>query len=120
MAKNLIGDKWLDASDGAVITITNPATGKVIDTVPESTQKDCDAAVQAAKKGQKVWVKRPLHERAKILMKFVSLVERDKDELAKLLSDETGKPLKEAYGEIANVSIGIPAFCEKLNMNMET
>lgn len=113
MAKNLIGDKWLDASDGAVITITNPATGKVIDTVPESTQKDCDAAVQAAKKGQKIWVKRPLHERAKILMKFVSLVERDKEELAKLLSDETGKPLKEAYGEIANVSIGIPAFCEK-------
>ena len=50
MAKNLIGSKWLDASDGAVITITNPATGAVIDTVPESTKKDCDAAVQAAKK----------------------------------------------------------------------
>jgi succinate-semialdehyde dehydrogenase/glutarate-semialdehyde dehydrogenase len=46
-------------------------------------------------------------------MKFVSLVERDKDILAKLLSDETGKPITEAYGEIANVSIGVPAFCEK-------
>lgn len=113
MAKNLIGNKWLDASDGGVITITNPATGQVIDTVPESTARDCDAAVQAAKKGQKLWVKRPLHERAKILMKFVSLVERDKDELAKLLCAETGKPIKEAYGEIANVSIGVPAFCEK-------
>lgn len=113
MAKNLIGNKWLDASDGGVITITNPATGQVIDTVPESTARDCDAAVQAAKKGQKLWVKRPLHERAKILMKFVSLVERNKDELAKLLCAETGKPIKEAYGEIANVSIGVPAFCEK-------
>ena len=113
MSKNLIGNKWLDASDGGVITITNPATGQVIDTVPESTARDCDAAVQAAKKGQKLWVKRPLHERAKILMKFVSLVERDKDELAKLLCAETGKPIKEAYGEIANVSIGVPAFCEK-------
>ena len=113
MAKNLIGNKWLDASDGGVISITNPATGQVIDTVPESTARDCDAAVQAAKKGQKLWVKRPLHERAKILMKFVSLVERDKDELAKLLCAETGKPIKEAYGEIANVSIGVPAFCEK-------
>ncbi len=113
MAKNLIGDKWLDASDGGIITITNPATKEVIDTVPESTKKDCDAAVQAAKKGQKIWSQRPLHERASILMKFVSLVEKHKDELAKLLSDETGKPITEAYGEIANVSIGIPAFCEK-------
>ena len=113
MAKNLIGNKWLDASDGAVITITNPATREVIDTVPESTQKDCDAAVAAARKGQKLWVKKPIYERAAILMKFVSLVEKHKDELAKLLSDETGKPITEAYGEIANVSIGIPAFCEQ-------
>ena len=113
MAKNLIGNKWLDASDSAIITITNPATGEVIDTVPESTQKDCDATVQIAKKAQKIWAKRPLHERARILMKFVSLVERDKDSLAKLLSDETGKTITEAYNEIANVSIGIPAFCEK-------
>ena len=113
MAKNLIGSEWLNASDGAIIKITNPATNEFIDSVPESTKKDCDAAVQAATKGQKLWVKRPLHERAAILMKFVSLVERDKDKLAKLLSDETGKPITEAYGEIGNVSIGIPAFCEK-------
>ena len=113
MAKNLIGNKWLNASSGEVITITNPATNEILDTVPESTQKDCDAAVSAAKKGQKIWAKRPLHERASILMKFVSLVERDKEDLATLLSAETGKPIKEAYAEIANVSIGIPAFCEK-------
>lgn len=113
MAKNLIGSDWTDASDGGLIRITNPATGALIDTVPESTKKDCDMAVQAAKKAQKIWVKKPIHERASILMKFVELVEKNKDELAKLLSDETGKPITEAYGEIANVSIGIPAFCEK-------
>ena len=113
MAKNLIGNDWTDASDGGLIRITNPATGVLIDTVPESTKRDCDLAVQAAKKAQKIWVKKPMHERVSILMKFVSLVEKNKDELAKLLSDETGKPITEAYGEIANVSIGIPAFCEK-------
>ena len=113
MAKNLIGAEWLDASDGALIRIVNPATGTLIDTVPESTKKDCDMAVQAAKKGQKIWVKRPIHERASILMRFVELVEQHKDELARLLSDETGKPISEAYGEIANVSIGVPAFCER-------
>jgi len=112
MAKNLIGTEWMEASNGAVINIVNPATGTLIDTVPESTKQDCDKAVQAAKKGQKEWVKKPMHERASILMKFVSLVEKHKDELARLLSDETGKPISEAYGEIANVSIGVPAFCE--------
>lgn len=113
MAKNLIGAEWLDSADKKVINITNPATNELIDTVPESTKKDCDMAVQAAKKGQKIWAKKPLHERATILMEFVKLVEKNKDRLAKLLSDETGKPITEAYGEIANVSIGIPAFCEK-------
>ena len=54
MAKNLIGSEWLNASDGAIIKITNPATNEFIDSVPESTKKDCDAAVQAAKKGQKI------------------------------------------------------------------
>lgn len=111
--KNLIGKDWCDASNSKTITITNPATNEIIDTVPESTEEDCDRAVKAAKAGQKIWAKKPLHERGKILMKFVELVEKNKDELAKLLSDETGKPITEAYGEIANVSIGIPAFVEK-------
>lgn len=111
--KNLIGNKWLDASNGEVFNIINPANNQIIDSVPESTQKDCDAAVQVAKKAQKIWAKKSIAERAKILMKFVSLVERDKDTLAKLLSDETGKTITEAYGEISNVSIGVSAFCEK-------
>ena len=112
MAKNLIGKNWCDASDGRTINITNPATNELIDTVPESSNLDCDKAVEAAVEGQREWVKKPIHERANILMKFVSLIEEHKDELAKLLSDETGKPISEAIGEIANVSIGIPAFCE--------
>ncbi len=113
MAKNLIGENWCDASDGRTIKITNPATNELIDTVPESNKLDCDKAVEAAYVAQKEWAKKPVHERASILMKFVSIVESHKDELAKLLSDETGKPISEAIGEIANVSIGVPAFCEK-------
>ena len=112
MAKNLIGNNWCDASNGEVINITNPATNALIDTVPKSTKEDCDKAVEAAFVAQKEWAKVPLYERAARLMNFVSLVERDKESLAKLLCDETGKPINEAIGEIANVSIGVPAFCE--------
>ena len=113
MAKNLIGKNWCDASDGRTIKVSNPATNELIDTVPESSKLDCDKAVEEAHTAQKEWAKKPIHERASILMKFVSIVESHKDELAKLLSDETGKPISEAIGEIANVSIGVPAFCEK-------
>jgi len=113
MAKNLIGNKWVDSSSSNTLNVINPATGEVIDTVPESNEKDADLAVEAALEGYKKWSKRPLHERGKILMKFAELVEKNKDELAKLLSDETGKPISEAIGEIANVQIGVPAFVEK-------
>ena len=112
MAKNLIGNQWLDSSSGEVIRIINPATAELIDTVPESTKEDCDLAVSAALKAQKDWEAKPLYERASILMKFVHLVEENKEELANLLSCETGKPITEAIAEVANVSVGVPAFCE--------
>ena len=84
MAKNLIGNNWCDASDNNVIEIHNPATNELIDTVPVSTEEDCNNAVSEAKKYQKEWAKKPLHERAAILMKFVSIIESHKEELAKL------------------------------------
>ena len=51
MAKNLIGSEWVDASSGKVIEVYNPATNELIDTVPDTTEEDCDRAVEAAKKG---------------------------------------------------------------------
>lgn len=111
--KNLIGYEWKDASDGATIEVTNPATNEVIATVPNVTEQDVDEAVKVAVIEQKKWAEVSIYERAEKLYKFVELVEANKDRLAKLLSDETGKPIKEAYGEIANVKIGVRAFVER-------
>lgn len=111
--KNLIGYDWKDASDGATIEVTNPATNEVIATVPNVTEQDVDEAVKVAVVEQKKWAEISIYDRAEKLYKFVDLVEKNKDRLARLLSDETGKPIKEAYGEIANVKIGVRAFVEK-------
>lgn len=111
--KNLIGYEWKEARDGAKIEVVNPATGKLIDTVPNVTDEDVDEAVKVAVIEQKKWEKVPMHERADILCKFVELVEKDKERLAKLLSNETGKPITEARAEIANVKVGVKAFVEK-------
>ena len=111
--KNLIGYEWKDASNKAVIEVVNPATSELIDTVPNVTLEDVDEAVKVAQVEQKKWAKVSIYDRADILYKFVDLVEENKDRLAKLLSEETGKPIKEAYGEIANVKIGVRGFVER-------
>ena len=111
--KNLIGYEWKDASNGAVIEVVNPAKQELIDTVPNVTLEDVDTAVKVAQIEQKKWEKVSIYDRADILYKFVDLVEENKERLARLLSDETGKPIKEARGEIANVRIGVRGFVEK-------
>lgn len=111
--KNLIGGEKLDASNGAVIEVINPATKEVIDTVPNSTVEDVDIAVKIAKSSQKEWEKVSIHERGEILLKFASLVEEKKEELATLLCNETGKPIKEARAEIGNMKMFVSSYVEK-------
>ena len=112
--KSLIGNSSRDSSDGKVINVMNPATNELVDTVPSLTKEDVEEAIIYAKKHQKEWEALSVVERCVILTKFAALVEENKDELAKLLSDETGKPIKEAYNEIANIQIGVPGYVEKV------
>lgn len=111
--ENLIGGKLLDASNNAILEVRNPATGELIDTVPNSLEKDIDNAVKHAKESYKNWANKPLYERAEILEKFVDLVEENKENLSKLLSDETGKPIKEARADITNIKYFVDRYIEK-------
>ncbi len=112
--KSLIGNTWRDAKDGRVIKVMNPATNELIDTVPSLSKEEVDEAVEYAHSVQKEWEEKSVVARCEILTKFANLVLEHTDELAKLLSDETGKPIKEAYNEIANIQIGVPAYVEKV------
>ena len=112
--KSLIGNKWCDSSDGKVIEVYNPATNELIDTVPSLTKEDVERAIDYADANQKIWERKSVIERCEVLSRFAELVEENKDELAMLLSKETGKPIKEAYNEIANIQIGVPGYVEKV------
>ncbi len=112
--KSLIGKNWRDSSDGKVIEVYNPATNELIDTVPSLTKEDVEEAIDYADAHQKEWEKKSVIERCEVLSRFADLVEENKDELALLLSKETGKPIKEAYNEIANIGIGVPGYVEKV------
>ena len=111
--KNLIGNKWVDASDGGIIEVTNPANNEFIDTVPNATVEDVDKAVKCAIEAQKEWEKVSLYERGEILRRYVDLVEINKDELARLLCDETGKPITEAIAEINNQKVFVNGYVEQ-------
>ncbi len=111
--KNIVGSERLDASNNATVEVINPATGEVIDTVPNATEEDVDRVVKIAQDAEKKWSKMPLHERGRILEKFVDLVEENKEELALLLCRETGKPITEAKAEIANTRTFVYGYVEK-------
>ena len=72
--KMLVGSSFVDASDGGTIDIINPATGKVIDTVPAATKEDVARAIETAIEGQKEWARRTVRERCTLLKKLVNIV----------------------------------------------
>ena len=111
--KMFINGASVDASNGEVIEVINPATGAVVDTVPAATKEDVDLAVEKAAAAQKIWADVPVYEKAEIMYRFLDLVEKNKEDLAQTLSQETGKPITEARAEIGNIPISFKAFSEK-------
>ena len=111
--KMIINGKAVDASDKTVMEIVNPYTGKVIDTVPNATEKDVDTAVKSAHKAFASWAQVPLTKKVDLLKKFLDLVDANKQDLAMTLCKETGKPITQAIAEIGNIRIGFEGFMEK-------
>lgn len=101
--KMLINGMEAEAGSSEVIEVTNPYNGECIDTVPSATKEDVDAAVGGAVKGQKEWYRNNVRQRADILHRYLELLKRDRDDLAKTLTLETGKPIFDSYGEIDSV-----------------
>ena len=101
--KMLINGNWTDSSDGEIIEVTNPYDGSFLDTVPSATKEDVDRAIEEAVAAQKKWNRVIIRERAKILRKYLELLEEHREDLAKTLTLETGKPVYDSYGEIDSV-----------------
>src|SRR5437870_4361212 len=100
MAKMIIAGEQREASDGGTTEIRNPATGELVDRVASATQEDVDRAIDAAETAFHKWSAVPPSQRAEILYKAARLLEEREKELARLLTQEQGKPLPEAVLEI--------------------
>jgi len=104
-----------NSKDGSVIEVINPVTGKVVDTVPNATAQDAEEAIEAAQEGKKIWGNTPLYKRSDILCKFIQIVKENKNGLAVLLSEETGKTLRESAAEIETLLRVFKGYIEKAN-----
>lgn len=96
--KMLIGGKGVEAADGGKQPVLNPATLELIDEVPAATKADVDTALTFAQMGAKEWKACPLHERIRILRRFLEIYRSHRDELVDLLQQETGKITAAAAG----------------------
>ena len=96
---NVIGGEERPASGGGTFEKLAPATGEVLSLVARSSAKDVAAAVAAAEAAQPAWAARPVEERGRILRRVAQLLERDREQVASVVSAETGKSPKDAKGE---------------------
>ena len=98
--RNLVAGDLVDAVEGGVREVINPATGEVIAEVPEGTQADVDRAVAAAKTAFPGWRDTPPGERAHAMLKLADLLEEHGEELCRLESANVGKPMAVAREEM--------------------
>ncbi|HEY8190152.1 MAG TPA: NAD-dependent succinate-semialdehyde dehydrogenase [Micavibrio sp.] len=98
--KGWIDGAWIGAGQSKIFTVTNPANGAIIGSVPDMGVKETEQAIAAAKAAFPAWRKLTAKERSKILRKWNDLILARADDLALLMTTEQGKPLTEAKGEV--------------------
>ena len=108
-----IGGQWTDAVSGATQTVTNPATGDEIGSVPDMGAAETRRAIEAAQQAFPAWAALAAKERAAILRRWYELLMANQDDLATLMTAEQGKPLGESKGEIAYGASFIEWFAEE-------
>src|SRR3982074_1901884 len=92
--------KWGPGGGDEVESVRNPATGKVIAMVPKGTAEDVERAVSAARRAyERTWAETTPGERSEMLLKLADAVETHGDELARIESENVGKPLATTISE---------------------
>ncbi|AUG01623.1 succinate-semialdehyde dehydrogenase (NADP(+)) [Pseudomonas sp. 09C 129] len=108
-----VAGHWIEAPDKRTFSVTNPATGQAIGSVPRVGAAQTLDAIERAKLAQQSWKMQPAKERARLLFQWAELVESHTEELARILTAEQGKPLAEARGEVGSTVAYLRWFAEE-------
>lgn len=108
-----INGAWLNADTRQTIEVNNPATGKIIGSVPKMGATETSRAIEAANRALPAWRDLTAKERSNKLRRWFELIMANQDDLALLMTLEQGKPLAEAKGEISYAASFIEWFAEE-------
>ncbi len=95
-----INGSWVQAQSGKTISVSNPFDDSPLGKVPECGQTETKQAIDSAYTAWDKWKALTANERAQLLWKWAQLIDENKDDLAKIMTLEQGKPLSESLGEI--------------------
>lgn len=108
-----VNGEWIDADNGAVIGVTNPATSEILGHVPKMGAAETRRAISAADAALPGWSALTAKDRAQRLRRWFELMMENQDDLATLMTMEQGKPKAEAKGEIAYAASFLEWFSEE-------
>ena len=131
LIKHFVGGKITSGNSERKGKVFNPATGEQESEVILASKSDLDGAVEIAQKAFETWSLNPPLQRARIMFKFKELIEKNFDELAKLIVSEHGKVYEDAKGslirglEVVEFACGIPhllkgEFTENVGTNVDS
>ena len=95
------------------IEVRNPATDEIVATVPKGGAAEAAKAADAAYEAFPSWSALSVYERSELIWKWHRLIDENKEELAKIMTEEQGKPLKEALGEMNYANGFLSWFAEE-------
>jgi succinate-semialdehyde dehydrogenase/glutarate-semialdehyde dehydrogenase len=108
-----IDGKWCGADSGRTLGVINPATEEVLAEIAYGGRAEAHRAVEAAHKALPAWMKTTVYERARVLKKTADLMRERLADIARTLTMEQGKPLRESEGEIKHSADTFEWFAEE-------
>jgi 1-pyrroline dehydrogenase len=98
--QQFVNGQWVDSASGKTLAVENPANGKVIAHVPASDAEDVDRAASAAATAFETWQHSTPQDRSQLMLKLADAIEARADEIGRLESRNTGKPVGAAIDEV--------------------
>jgi malonate-semialdehyde dehydrogenase (acetylating) / methylmalonate-semialdehyde dehydrogenase len=120
--RNYIGGGWVEAAGGGTLEDRNPATGELAALVPLSGTADVDAAARAAREAQPAWRALAPQKRARAVIALRDALWEHQEEIARLVTEDMGKTLSDARGEVlrgiesTEAACGIPHLLKGENL----
>ena len=108
-----IDGTWVDADNGAVMPVFNPATKEKIIDIPNAGASETRRAIEAADVAFQSWKKVVAKDRSTILKRWFNLIMEHQEDLAQIMTAEQGKPLAESRGEVSYGASFIEWFAEE-------